>query len=150
MAMQPSKSVSSASTVAPLAIGCTSCAVVTLPRGNRTIAGSPAAAQYAASDADVSPVDAHATARILRPSEAICFTWLTSTVMPRSLKDPVCELPHCLTHRSGTPISRPKRSAQNRLVPPSSIDTTWSSRTLGATHSFLPHTAEPYGQVVRL
>ncbi len=70
--------------------------------------------------------------------------------MPRSLNEPVCELPHCLTQRSSSPRDRPKRSAQNRLVPPSSIETMFSSRRSGQTHSFLPHTDEPYGQVVRL
>ena len=48
------------------------------------------------------------------------------------------------------PNSRPNRSAQNRFVPPSSIETTAASRTSGQTHSFLPQTDEPYGQVVRL
>ena len=42
--MQPSKSVSSASTCAPLAIGWMSCAVLILPLGRKTIAGIPAAA----------------------------------------------------------------------------------------------------------
>ena len=42
--MQPSKSVSSASTRAPLAIGWMSCAVLILPLGRKTIAGMPAAA----------------------------------------------------------------------------------------------------------
>ena len=62
--MQPSKSVSSASTSAPIASGWTSCAVEILPRGRITTARIPAAAAYAASAADVSPVDAHAIARI--------------------------------------------------------------------------------------
>ena len=44
-AMQPSKSVSSASTSAPLASGWTSCAVEILPRGRSTTARMPAAAQ---------------------------------------------------------------------------------------------------------
>ena len=44
MAMQPSKSVSSASTSAPEAMGCTSCAVETLPRGKSTTTGKPEAA----------------------------------------------------------------------------------------------------------
>src|SRR3954470_14855322 len=148
--MHPSKSVSSARTRAPLASGWTSCAAVTLPRGRITTAGSPAAAAYAASDAEVSPVDAQATARTPEPLAIICLTTDTSTVIPRSLKDPVCELPHCLTHRSSSPSSLPNRSAQNRFVPPSSIDTMLSSRIEGSTHSFLPHTAEPYGHVVRL
>jgi hypothetical protein len=98
----------------------------------------------------VSPVDAHATACTGLPSAIICLTIETSTVIPRSLNDPLCELPHCFTQRSSRPSDLPKRSAQNRFVPPSSIDTTFSSRTSGQTHSFLPHTADPYGQVVRL
>jgi hypothetical protein len=103
----------------------------------------PTAAQYAASDAEVSPVDAQATARMLVPSLSICRTTDTSTVMPRSLNEPVCELPHCLIQRSSTPIARPKRSAQSMFVPPSSIETMhWSGR-LGSTHSFLPQTPEP-------
>jgi hypothetical protein len=87
--MQPSKSVSIAATSAPLAIGWTSWAVVTLPCGSSTAARMPAAAQYAASAAEVSPVDAQTIARIGLPCLIICFTTLTSTVMPRSLNDPV-------------------------------------------------------------
>ena len=45
IAMQPSKSVSSAQTSAPLASGCTSWAVETLPAGSTTTDGMPAAAQ---------------------------------------------------------------------------------------------------------
>ena len=37
-----------------------------------------------------------------------------------------------------------------RFVPPSSIETTDASLMSGHTHSFLPQTDEPYGQVVRL
>ena len=85
-----------------------------------------------------------------RPLRIIWRTTDTSTVMPRSLNDPVCEFPHCFTHSSLSPTSAPKRSAQNRLVPPSSIETMFSSSTAGQTHSFLPQTAEPYGQMVRL
>ena len=44
IAMQPSKSVSSESTSAPFASGCTSWAVETLPRGRMTIDGISAAA----------------------------------------------------------------------------------------------------------
>jgi len=111
MCMQPSKSVSSASTRAPLAIGWMSCAVVILPLGRKTSAGMPAVAAYAASAAEVSPVDAHATARTGQPVCAIIWlTALTSTVIPRSLNDPVWLTPHCLTHSSGPmPRSRPSR-----------------------------------------
>ncbi len=56
------------------------------------------------------------------------LTWLTSTVMPKSLKEPVWLLPHCLTHKSVIPrVSRPKRSAQNRLELPSNMLTMSSS-----------------------
>ena len=105
--MQASKSPSTASTTAPLASGCTSCAVEILPRGRITIARIPAAAAYAASAADVSPVDAHATAWIGLPSAIICLTVDTRTVIPRSLNDPVCETPHCFTHSSGRPMLLP-------------------------------------------
>ena len=44
ISMQPSKSVSSANTIAPLATGWISCATETLPRGRNTIAGISAAA----------------------------------------------------------------------------------------------------------
>jgi hypothetical protein len=74
-------------------------------------------------------VDAHPTActacgLILRSR----FTWLTNTVIPRSLKDPVCEFPHCLIHNSSMPrVSRPNLSAQNRLLLPSNMLTMSSS-----------------------
>jgi hypothetical protein len=44
ISMQPSKSVSSSSTIAPLATGWISWATDTLPRGRKTTAGMPAAA----------------------------------------------------------------------------------------------------------
>src|SRR5438477_9371033 len=146
--MQPSKSVSSASTSDPFASGCTSCAVETPPRGNSTTERMPATAQYAARLAEVSPVDAHATARIGEPCAIICLTTLTRTVMPRSLKLPVWLLPHSLIQRSSRPSDRPYRFAQNRLVPPSSRLTTLASSSCGRTHSFLPQTPLPYGQAV--
>ncbi len=90
-----------------------------LPRGSSTIDWMPAAAQYVASAAEVSPVEAHATALIGAPSEIICLTCETSTVMPRSLNDPLWVLPQSLIHRSSTPMTLPKRSAQKRFVPPS-------------------------------
>ncbi len=70
--------------------------------------------------------------------------------MPRSLNDPVCEFPQSLIHKSSRPSSWPYRSAHSMFVPPSSIDTTCSSRISGQIHSFLPHTPDPYGQLVRL
>src|SRR4051812_7692231 len=143
MAMQPSKSVSSESTNAPFASGCTSWAVETFPEGSSTATGRPAAAPYAASDAEVSPVDAQAIALTLRPCATAWRTTLTSTVIPRSLKEPVWLLPHILTQSSSQPSCRPYRSAQKRLVPPSSAETMSSSDTLGATHSRFPQTPDP-------
>ena len=99
--------------------GWINCAMEILPRGSSTTDWMPAAAQYVASAAEVSPVEAHATALIGAPSEIICLTCDTSTVMPRSLNDPLWVLPHSLIHRSSTPITFPNRSAQNRFVPPS-------------------------------
>ena len=66
-----------------------------------------AAAQYADSAAEVSPVLAQATARTLRPRRIISRTADTSTVIPRSLKNPVWEFPHCFTQRSRSPMERP-------------------------------------------
>ena len=115
ISMQPSKSVSKASTCAPLAIGCINWALVILSLGKKTIAGIPAAAAYAAKDALVSPVDAHATARtVVLFCSFICFTTLTSAVIPRSLKLPVWLFPHNLTQRFVTPSFSPSRSAQNK------------------------------------
>ena len=102
-----------------MAIGWTSWAVEILPLGSSTIDWMPAAAQYTASAAEVSPVEAQATALIGAPSEIICLTCDTSTVMPRSLNEPLWVLPHSLIQRSSTPSTLPNRSAQNRFVPPS-------------------------------
>ena len=41
------------------------------------------------------------------PCLIICRTTLTSTVMPRSLNDPVWLLPQSLIHRSGSPRLAP-------------------------------------------
>src|SRR5215470_11548498 len=110
----------------------------------------PAAAQYVASAAEVSPVEAQATALMGAPSEIICFTCDTSTVMPRSLKDPLWVLPQSLTQSSFTPITLPKRSAQKRLVPPSYSETMLSSAICGRIHSFLPQTPDPTGHSLLL
>ena len=82
--MQPSKSVSMDITSAPLAMGCTSCASEILSAGRNTMDGMAAAAAYADSAADVSPVDAQPTATSGLPCFRSRFTWLTSTVIPRS------------------------------------------------------------------
>ena len=106
--MQPSKSVSMDITRDPLAMGCTSCAREILSAGRNTMDGMPAAAAYAERAAEVSPVDAHPTAASGLPCFLILFTWDTSAVIPRSLKEPVWLLPHCFTHRSFMPsTSRP-------------------------------------------
>jgi len=41
------------------------------------------------------------------PSAIICFTTLTSTVIPRSLNDPVWLLPQSLSQRSSRPSDLP-------------------------------------------
>lgn len=88
--IQPSKSVSILRTRAPFAIGYTSWAMLILLAGKNTMLGIPAAAQYAANAALVSPVLAHPTALIFLGSYfLIVLTWLTNTVIPKSLKDPV-------------------------------------------------------------
>ncbi len=51
--------------------------------------------------------------------ENLCLTCDTSTVIPRSLNEPLWELPQSFTQRSSNPIIFPNRSAQNRLVLPS-------------------------------
>ena len=124
-------------------MGWMSWAVEIMSLGNRTIAGMPAAAQYAANAAEVSPVEAQATAGICWPSAIIWLTMETKTVMPKSLNEPVWLLPHCFIHKSSMPSSAPKRSAQSKLLPPSYMETTFSSSTRGQTISFLPHTELP-------
>ena len=138
--MQPSKSVASASTSAPAASGWTSCAVEILPAGRMTTARMFAAAAYAASAAEVSPVDAHAIARIGLPAATIAWTCETSTVMPRSLNDPECDVPHCLTRRSPSPRSFANRGIGVRCEQPSPNVMTCARGRFGATHSRLPHT----------
>src|SRR5918996_1866574 len=141
IAIQPSKSVSRDNTNAPLAMGWMSWALETLSFGRNTTQGMLAAAQYAASEAEVSPVEAQATALIGVPLAIICLTTETRTVMPRSLNDPVWLLPHCFTQRSLRPIWRPRRSAQNRFVPPSYMEMTFFGSMVGQTHSILPQMA---------
>jgi hypothetical protein len=87
-------------TKAPFAIGCTNWAIEILFAGRKTMAGIPAAAQYAESAADVSPVEAHPTPSNGLPSLLNLFTCETNTVIPRSLNDPVWLIPQCFTHKS--------------------------------------------------
>ena len=86
---------------------------------------------------------AAATARTGLPLAIICLTTDTSTVIPRSLNEPVWLLPQSLIQRSGTPICLPRRSAQKRLVLPSYMLTTFSSAMVGITHSRMPQTPLP-------
>mmetsp|Transcript_315 Transcript_315/g.955 ORF Transcript_315/g.955 Transcript_315/m.955 type:complete len:215 (+) Transcript_315:833-1477(+) len=146
--MQPSKSVSMEMTMEPLEMGWTSWERVILSCGRKTMEGMPAEAQYAARAAEVSPVEAQPTARMSAPLLIMLLTCDTSTVMPKSLKLPVCVFPHCLIHKSSNPISFPNRSAQNTLEFPSNMLTTSSSGSPGSTHSFLLHTPLPYGHTV--
>ena len=71
------------------------------------------------------------------PRRIMSLTTETSTVMPRSLKEPVWLLPHILTQRSLMPSIAPKRFAQKRFVFPSNMDTMFSLSMPGTTHSFL-------------
>jgi hypothetical protein len=89
--MAASKSPRTASASAPYASVCASLPLATLPAGTNTTAFSPACAAYAASDALVLPVDAHAIA--VAPTRTAC---VTATVIPRSLNDPVGFSPSCL------------------------------------------------------
>ena len=66
--MHPSKSVSRASVMAPLAMGWMSWAADILSLGSSTTDGIPAAAQYADREAEVSPVEAQTTASTPRLS----------------------------------------------------------------------------------
>ena len=89
-------------------------------------------------------MDAHATALMGAPSEIICFTCDTSTVMPRSLNEPLWVLPHSFTQSSLMPITLLNRSAQKRFVPPSYSETMFFSLSIcGKIHSCLPQTPEP-------
>lgn len=64
----------------------------------KTIAGNPAVAAYAATEAEVFPVEAQAT--ICAPTHS---AWLVATVMPRSLNEPVGFSPSCFSTRRATP-----------------------------------------------
>src|SRR5579875_964634 len=69
---------------APYAIACAIFPMAIFPLGTRTIQRRWALALYAASEAEVFPVDAHIT--LLYPSST---AFDTPTVIPLSLKDPV-------------------------------------------------------------
>src|SRR6185436_10167143 len=105
----------------------------TLSFGRKTIDGIPAAALYADSAADVSPVEAHATARTF---ERISFTMETRTVMPRSLNEPVCDVPHCFNLNSPTPYSFANPSDRRSGEFPSPSETMFWACRFGRTTSF--------------
>jgi len=74
----------------------------------------PAAAPYAAADAEVLPVDAQTMA--LAPASA---AFATATTMPRSLNEPVGFWPSTLRYRSPSPSADPRRRACTSGVKPS-------------------------------
>ncbi len=71
--------------------------LVARQKDDRLDAGGGAVSRQAA---EVSPVEAQAMARTPEPAAMICCTTLTSTVMPRSLNEPVWLLPDILTHNA--------------------------------------------------
>ena len=82
----------------------------------------PACAAYAASDAEVLPVDAQATA--VAPMRR---AWVTPTVIPRSLNEPVGLWPSCLSSRWSAPVQRSSAGRWSSGVLPSGWETTSSA-----------------------
>ena len=72
---------------------------------------SPAAAPYAAADAEVLPVEAHTIARA--PASAALAT---ATTMPRSLNEPVGFWPSTLRYRLAQPQRRAEAVARGRAA----------------------------------
>src|SRR4051812_22583563 len=89
------------------------------PWGSTTTHSSPAAAAYAAADADVLPVDAQITDRA--PSSSALAT---ATTIPRSLNDPVGFAPSTFRNSDRSPSDSPSRRAWTSGVEPSPSDTT--------------------------
>ncbi len=85
-----------------------------LALGQTTMTSIPAAAPYAAAEAEVLPVDAQAIA-VAPASIALA----TATTMPRSLNEPVRFMPSSLRCRFGTPMAAPSRVAWTSGVAPS-------------------------------
>ena len=129
---------------APYASVCASLPVDTRPSGTRTKAGIPACAAYAASEADVLPVDAHATA-----SAPIRLACVRAAVMPRSLNDALGLCPSCFSHRSRTPAKLATASRATSGVFPSGWLTISSSRAPGSTSSRKRQTPERCAAVPR-
>ena len=100
----------------------------------------------AAREADVSPVEAHATARIATPWRIICRTRETRTVIPRSLNEPVWD------YRRASPTDRSRR-VPVRTAPPRRgwfLPRPWTRccpRRRRGRPLLLAPTEDPYGQV---
>ena len=128
----------------PLASGCTSCAVEILPRGRITTARMPGG-RGVRGERRRGVAGRRARDRADRRARRaiICLTIETSTVMPRSLNEPECDVPHCLTRSVREPERRAVAPAHERgCVPPSCIDTMCSSRSCGRDPLVLaPHAA---------
>src|ERR1035438_7970023 len=100
-----------------------------LPCGMKTTGRSPAALAYAASEADVFPVDTHATSDA--PSCTACDA---PQVIPLSLNDPVGLNPWCLNTSASSPPYSAARGPGNSGVQPSLNVTDRKSTRLNSSH----------------
>ena len=114
MASAWSKLPSIATTRAPATSACSSLPSAIWPRGSTTTASIPAAAAYAAADAEVLPVEAQMMA--VAPSSTALETAIT---IPRSLNEPVGLVPSTLAYRLRSPSSAPSRPSRTSGVNPS-------------------------------
>src|SRR5258706_8459897 len=113
--------------------------------GTSTSAGNPANAAYAASDADVLPVEAQATA-----GAETRRAWVTATVIPRSLKEPVGFAPSSFRLIESSPHHLATRSRRTSGVFPSGWVRISSSLTSGRTSSRKRHTPDDSGTFPRV
>ena len=120
------------STSAPCIMACASFPRATLPSGISTTQSRPANAAYAASEADVLPVEAQVT--VSMPSSRAL---VTPTVMPLSLNDPVGLVPSNLTHRFCRPSSSSSLRHLRSCVPPSLSDTALEMSSTGIASRYL-------------
>src|SRR4030042_6357341 len=97
-----------------------------LPEGINTVHCNPALAAYAAKEAEVLPVDAQMTD--LTPSST---AFVTPTVMPLSLKEPVGFSPSFFTYSWLMPSALPKRLHLWSPVPPSFNVTIFAGSFMG-------------------
>src|SRR5664279_176512 len=95
-------------------MACASFPAAIVPSGTRTAQVRPARAAYAAAEAEVLPVDAQITA--LAPRAA---AWVSATVIPRSLNDPVGLAPSTFRYTCAPTLSDSDGAASS-AVPPSS------------------------------